>query len=98
MSKRTYATAFTVFKSKDGNKTYLKPKLDDYGVKSLTVELNDGTIVDLNGDQGIFVQDPRDGLARLVENGKLTEDQAQERIKKLDGINLLSEVVLSLDL
>ena len=93
MSK-TYSHVFSVFKSKDGRTTYLKPKLGKFGVKSITVELNDGTVVDLDGDQGLFAQDPRATMSRLVESGKINEDQAQERIQKLDAINLLSEVQL----
>lgn len=97
MSKKVYSQLFSVFKSKNGQTTYLKPKLGQYGVKSITIELNDGTIVDLDGDQALFVQDPRDNLNRLVENGKINQEQADERHEKLDQINLLSEIQLITD-
>lgn len=69
--------------SKDGTKTYVKPKLDKFGVKSITVELHDGTVVDLDANSVLFPQDPRANIDRLVANGTLSEEQAEERKSKI---------------
>jgi len=94
MAKKTYVL-FQSLISKDGKTVYVKPKLDKFGVKSITVELNDGTVVDLNKDSVLFPQDPRNNIDRMVANGTLSEEQGEERKEKIAFIK--GELTFSVD-
>jgi len=94
MAKKTY-TLFQSLISKDGKTTYVKPKLGKYGVKSITVELNDGTVVDLNEQSTLFPQDPRAPIDKLVANGTLSEEEAAVRKERIAFIK--GELTLSVE-
>lgn len=100
MSDKKYDPQIATIFSKerdDGSVTsYLKFKLGKYGVKSMTVELNSGELIELSDDSVAFLNDPRDGIERRVKSGSLSEDDAKERIARLDNGNVAREVVLKL--
>jgi hypothetical protein len=100
MSEKQYdpqiGTIFSKEKDDGGVVSYFKPKLGKYGVKSITVELNNGQLVELSDDSVAFLNDPRERIEYQVGKEKLTRDEADERIAKLDGANVAREVTLKL--
>lgn len=96
MAKKS-VKVFTLFHNKEKKSSYLKADLSKFGIKSLKVELNSGQVLDLTKQNVLFINDPREGIKKSVENGKIDEAYAQERIKKLDDSNISREVVLLID-
>ena len=100
MTEKKYdPQVFTVFrKEREGKEPVvsMKAKLGQYGVKGITVELNDGSLVELTGDSVFFLNDPRSSIEWQVGKEKLTEDDGASRIAALDKGNVSREVVLKL--
>lgn len=87
---------FTVMMNPESGRTYVKPNLHErFGVKSITIELNDGTIKELTGKNALFVNDPRERIDLMVKNGKLSEEQGEEKKEKLG--NVIREIALPLE-
>jgi hypothetical protein len=102
MTEKKYdPQVFTVFRKMydDPNKeptVSMKGKFGKFGVKGITVELNDGSLVELNDNSVFFLNDPRSSIEWQVNNGKLDADSAASRVAALDNGNVSREVVLKL--
>jgi len=101
MTTKFNPQVFTIFKNtkkqEDGSETVtlsMRPKFGKFGVKSITVELNDGSLVELDDNSVFFANDPRERLERKLKNGKLTEEEMEEQVGKLDSSCISKEVTL----
>lgn len=104
MTKKFNPQVFTIFKNEkktDDGETRttlsMRPKFGPYGVKSITVELNDGSLVELDENSVFFANDPRERIDYRLKNGSLTEDAAGEQVQKLDKACISKEVTLVVD-
>jgi hypothetical protein len=79
-------TIFKLLESKDKKTKTLKVNIDPkYGVKAVTVTLNDGTKVELGDETPIYSTTPTKRVEQLLERGVITEEQAQQRLEKIPG-------------
>lgn len=83
-----YVTIFEIKKGDDGSEFIQFVKNPDY----VTIEING---VPVNG-KSIYINDPADKFEIMLENGKLTEEEAEEKIAKIPEY-VLEEGVVKLD-
>lgn len=83
-----YVTLFEIKKSDDGNEYIQFVKNADY----VNIEVNG---VNVNG-KVIYVNDPAEKFDIMVENGTITDDEADERIAKIPEY-ILEEGTIKLD-
>jgi len=97
--KQTEVQAFTIFKNEGKNgKSILtmRPNLGQYGVKGITVHLNDGNNVELNEKSALFLNDAVEKVEYLASKGIISAEAAERRLAGIRKGCVSKEVKLKL--